>query len=117
MDEETQATAKLILGEIARAKQYSKMPQPHDLFLSAETIISGMAYLVGPMLDFENAYKAQIVGYIDDGFSHNKAETKAQMGEAYKNYRKLKYVYDLGEMQTQMLKRFHSVLQDDYKRS
>lgn len=117
MDEDTEKTAKVILAEIASAKGYVKLPQPHELFVSAETILSGMAYLIGPLLDAETSYRQQIATFMEEGDSNAKAVAKAQAKDHYKIFRKLKYVYDLGEAQTQMLKKFHGVLQEDYKRS
>lgn len=117
MDTRVEQTAKLILSEIAKARAYSDVPEPHDLFLSAETIISGLASLIGPMMSLETAYRQAIVNYMDEGDSHAKAEAKAKAGVAYAEYKKLDYVMKLAEAQTQLIKKFAQDLQMERRRS
>lgn len=110
-------TAKLILAEVASAKGFTEARNIGAVFLSAETIISGLAYLVGPMLDAEQVYRQKRLSYINDGMTAAAAEAHAKATDEYKYWRKLEHVYDLGEQQTQLLKKFGPLLEAEYKRS
>jgi hypothetical protein len=66
---ETSQTAKIVLAEVARAKGFSETQQLNEIFLSSETIISGLAYLLSPRLEAEQAYRKLITAGIDGGMS------------------------------------------------
>jgi|ERR1051326_216373 hypothetical protein len=110
-------TAKLVLTEVARAKQFTQTGQLNEIFLSAESIVSGLAYLLSPMLDAEQAYRKLRQGYINDGMTAAAAEAHAKASDEYKFWRKLEGVYDLGEQQINLLKKFGPLLENEYKRS
>src|SRR5436190_11278482 len=99
-------TAKLILGEVARAKYFSETQQIGEIFLSAETIISGLAYLLSAKLEAEQAYRIKRQSHINEGMTAAAAEAHAKATNEYIRWRKLEGVYDLGEQQIQLLKKF-----------
>ncbi len=117
MNNETKDTAKLILAEIAKARNYSELPTPHDLFISSEAIISGMAYLIGPLMDAETAYRSKVDGFIGEKMSAAAAEAKAKAGIEYAEWKKLERTYNLAEQQLMILKKFKDDLQMEFKRS
>src|SRR4051794_29283201 len=92
-------TAKVILSEVARAKQFTEAKQVGDIFLSAETIVSGLAYLLGAKLDAEQAYRIKRQSFINDGMTAAAAEAHAKATNEYILWRKLEGVYELGEAQ------------------
>jgi hypothetical protein len=87
-----------------------------EIFLSAETIVSGLAYLLGAKLDAEQAYRIKRQSFINDGMTAA-AEAHAKATPEYIFWRKLEGVYDLGEQQIQLLKKFGPLLEAEYKRS
>jgi hypothetical protein len=109
--------AKVVLGEVARAKQFTETKQVGDIFLSAETIISGLAYLLGAKLDAEQAYRIKRQTNISLGMSAAAAEATAKATDQYILWRKLEEVYDLGIQQVQLLKKFGPLLEDEYRRA
>src|SRR6266550_5696700 len=109
-------TAKMILGEVARAKQFTQTKQIGEIFLSAETIISGLAYLLSAKLEAEQAYRIKRQSHINDGMTAAAAEAHAKATNEYIHWRKLEGVYDLGEQQIQLLKKFGPLLEAEYKR-
>lgn len=117
MTDDTKKIIQLLLQEISAAKEYSKSPEPHDLFISAETIISSLAYLIGPLMDAETAYRQKIKKYVEEGDSNAKAESRAMAEEEYKNWRKIKMVYELSEEQVKLIKKFGTYLQGEYNRA
>lgn len=110
-------TAKIVLAEVARAKQFTQSQNIGAIFLSSETIISGLAYLLGAKLEAEQAYRIKRVKCINDGMSAAAAETHAKASDEYKAWRKLEGVYELGHEQIMLLKRFGPLLEAEYKRS
>jgi hypothetical protein len=110
-------TAKIVLKEIARAKQFSETKQIGEVFLSAETIVSGLAYLLGAKLDAEQAYRIKRQAFIEGGMTAAAAEASAKATDQYIFWRKLEEVYDLGVQQIQLLKKFGPLLEDEYRRS
>ena len=72
------------------------------------------AYLLGPMLDAEQAYRMKRQSHINDGMT---AEAHAKASNEYIYWRKLEGVYGLGEQQIQLLKKFGPLLEAEYKRS
>lgn len=119
MKKETELTTKTMLAQIAMARDYSQIRDYTSLFADAENIISAMAYLVGPLMDAEQAYRQKVVENMKDESvgSHAKAEALAKAGEEYKEYRKLQYAYDLGQEQIMLIKRFSDKLELEYKRT
>ena len=117
MSPETREIARTVLSVVASSKAYTSLPTSTELFVAAETIISALASLIGPKLDLEQKYRQEIKQYIEEGDSVAKAEVKAKAGDNYKEWRKLENVYELGEMQTQMMKKFKDELQGEYRRS
>lgn len=117
MNEDAREIAKVALAEIASAREYSKNPQPHDLFISAETLVSCLATLISPLMDCETAYRQKIALYVSEGDSNAKAETKARAGQEYKDWKKLQMVYELSQEQILLIKKFGTLLGDEYKRS
>ncbi len=110
-------TAKVVLGEVSRAKQFTETKQIGEIFLSAETIISGLAYLLGAKLDAEQAYRIKRQSHIVDGMTAAAAEVSAKATDEYILWRKLEEVYELGIQQIQLLKKFGPLLEDEYRRT
>jgi hypothetical protein len=115
MDKELHKSATDILAIIANSSRFSENRDFHELFLDAESLISGMAFLIGPVRDLEQKYRQEIVGYMSEGDSHAKAETKAKAGDTYKQYRKLEDVVELAKEQVMLLKKFKGDLETEYK--
>src|SRR5262245_8930961 len=110
-------TAKLVLGEVARAKHFTETKQIGEIFLSSETIVSALAYLTGPMLDAEHVYRLKRQSYIADGMTAAAAEANAKASEEYIYWRKLEMAYELGQEQINILKKFGPLLENEYRRS
>jgi hypothetical protein len=110
-------TAKIVLTEVARAKGFSETQQLNEIFLSSETIISGLAYLLSPRLEAEQAYRKLITAGIDGGMSAAAAEAKAKASDEYVQWKKLEGVYELGQEQINILKKFGPLLNQEYQRS
>jgi hypothetical protein len=110
-------TAKVVLGEVARAKQFTESQQIGEVFLSAETIVSGLAYLLGAKVEAEQQYRIKRLKCINDGMSAAAAEAHAKASDEYVKWQKLEGVYDLGVQQIQLLKKFGPLLEDEYKRT
>ena len=110
-------TAKLVLGEVARAKQFTETKQIGEIFLSAETIISGLAYLLSAKVEAEQAYRIKRQLHINEGMSAAAAEAHAKATDEYAHWQKLEGVYELGVQQIQLLKKFGPLLEDEYKRT
>lgn len=111
--EETQVLVDL-KSQIYSAKRYTEARNPHDLFIDAENIIGNMAYVSGIMLEFEHEYMKLKNGYCEGGDSVARADTKAQASDVYLNYRKMKSLYELGNEQVLLLKKFQSVIEMEY---
>jgi hypothetical protein len=110
-------TAKVVLTEVARAKEFTETKQIGEIFLSAETIVSGLAYLLGAKLDAEKAYRVKRQSFIAQGMTAAAAEAQAKASDEYILRRKLEGVYDLGEQQIMLLKKFGPMLEDEYRRA
>src|SRR5437588_11724523 len=110
-------TAKVVLSEIASAKHFTQTQQIGEIFLSAETIISGLAYLLSAKLEAEQAYRIKRQSHINEGMTAAAAEAHAKATNEYIRWRKLEGVYDLGEQQIQLLKKFGPLLEAEYKRA
>jgi len=109
--------AKAIRDIIGKARSYRGTPDLNELFLDAETIIGSLAYLIGPKIELEAAYRAKVVEYMEAGDSHAKAEAKARASDAYKNWKKVESIYELGHEQVMLLKKFKDDLNSEYKRT
>lgn len=117
MNQEALEEAKIVLSLIAKSKNYSEVKDFNSLFLDAESIISSLAYLIGPLRDQEQEYRSLIVKFTDQGDSHAKAEAKAKASDEYKFFKKLEDVYELAKEQVMILKKFKGDLEAEYKRS
>lgn len=117
MNPEAEETAKIILAEVARAKGWSEPRNPHDLFLSAETIISALAYLVGPTMAAEQTHRRKVQTYIDRGMSVSGAEAKAKSEDEYYTWKKLERACELGQEQIMLLKKFGILMDGEQRRS
>jgi hypothetical protein len=111
------ATVSVVLAEVQSARDYSQPRNVNDLFLSSETIISGLAYLVGPMLDAEQAYRARVQALIDEGASVSGAEARARSEDGYYVWKKIERACELGEQQIMILKKFGTLLESENRRS
>ncbi|HLH93564.1 MAG TPA: hypothetical protein VKW08_00455 [Xanthobacteraceae bacterium] len=110
-------TAKIVLGEVAKAKHFTETGQLNEIFLSAETIISGLAYLLSAKVEAEQQYRLKRVKCLNDGMTAAAAEAHAKASDEYVYWQKLEGVYDLGVQQTQLLKKFGPLLDDEYRRT
>ena len=89
----------------------------HTVFTNAETIISCMAYLNDAVHSLEQRYNQEIISIKDElDTSKAEAEARAKTTDSYKEWRKLKYALDLAEQQLQLLKKFASSLESEFKR-
>jgi len=109
--------AKAIRDVIGKARDYRGVHDFHELFLDAETIIGSLAYLIGPKIELEAAYRKKVVEYMEAGDSHAKAEAKAKALDEYKNWKKVESIYDLGHEQVMLLKKFKEDLNKDWQRT
>ncbi len=118
MTSENIQLAKTILAEISRAKSLTSTNDVHSLFLSSETIISLLASFIGPMIDEESIFKKKIKDYmLEKDFSNAKATAMAEADDEYKNWKKMKYTYELAESQIAILKKFKDDLEKEFKRT
>ena len=113
---EVKETAIALRNEILRSKEITTQADISDVFISAEFIISSLAFLIGPIADMEQAYRKLIAEGIKDG-SHAKAEAMAKASDEYKEWRKYVGLYELGHEQVMLLKKFRDDLQREYQRS
>jgi hypothetical protein len=109
--------AKGLRDLIAEARQYSRTTSPYDIFLTAESIIGTLAYLITPLMEAETAYRQIRATLIAGGESAASAEAKAKATEEYQKWRKLDLLYKLGEEQIKLLKKFQTNIEMEYKRS
>ena len=110
MNEETNKLTTALRDTIGRARSYSGV-DVHEVFLDAESIISALAYLISPKMELETRYRTKIVEYMANGDSAAKAEAKAKAGTEYSEWRKLEQLYDLGNEQIMLLKKFKDGLE------
>ena len=102
---------------IAKARNYSDVTDAHEIFMDAETIIGTLAFLISPIACLEQTYKMMIVEFMEDGDSNAKAKSKAEASDSYRDWKKLKAIYELGEQQLMLLKKFKDDLNSEYARS
>lgn len=117
MNDEVKNQAKEILAIIADAKKYTEVKDFHSLFMDAESIISTLAYLIGPLRDQEQKYRLLVVELKSTGESVSGAEAIAKASDEYKEFKKLEDVYELAQEQIMLLKKFKSDLELEYKHS
>ncbi len=116
MNDATQ-TAKDILAEVGMAKKWTEIKNMDELFFSAETLISNLAFLVGPLMDAESKYRQKVQKYVSEDMSVAGAETKAKSEEEYLYWKKLQYAYELANSQIMLIKKFAQYLKEEYNRS
>ena len=104
MKEDYKDTARFLLGEIANAKNLVSKNDIHGIFISAENIISSLAYLITPLAELEQAYRIEALPKEEE--SQAKAEARAKAGDIYKEWRKLVNLMDLAKEQLMILKKF-----------
>jgi len=109
-------TYTILQEELTRAKDYSQAGDFNSLFLGAETINAALAYLTDALIRYEQAYRLTILKFQEKGDSHAKAENKAKTLVEYQRYRKLSLIYERGEEQIKIIKKFRDVLGEEYKR-
>lgn len=116
MNEEIQQLALDLRSEIGRAKELTSDTSFHEIFMSAETIIGILAYLISPIALLEQRYRTKIVEYMDEGDSHAKAEARAKAGDEYMEWRKYAGLVEIGNQQVLLLKKFRDLLAQEYDR-
>lgn len=117
MDKEVKHTAQDLLSIIVKSKKYTELNDFHSLFMDAESIVSGLAFLIGPLREQEQRYRMLLVKHMNDGDSHAKAEAKAKASPEYMAFRKIEDVVELAKEQIMLLKKFKGDLELEYKRS
>ena len=115
LSNETRDVCVLIRDELKM--DFSRPQSLHVIFTSAETLIAALASLTSPLIELESAYHNDVRGYIEDGKSATAAEALAKAGEAYKDWKKVKMIYELAQEQIMLLKKFHSAIEDEYART
>lgn len=116
-EKDIKETAILLRDEIAKAQQITTDTDIHSVFLSAETIVSCLSYLISPIADMEQKYRTRIVVFMESGDSHAAAEAKAKAENEYKDWRKYSALYDLGHEQIMLLKAFGKNQNLEFKRN
>lgn len=109
--------AKDILREVAHAKNFSTTTDVNEIFSSAEMLIGSLAYLTGPIVEAESAYRNLVVSYLDKEMSHAEAEARSKASEEYKKWKKLESVKELAEHQINLLKKFQVDLGKEWTRT
>lgn len=102
-------TAKFLLSEIASAKNLISNSDMNGVFMSAENLISSLAYLITPLAELEQAYRKEAMTQ-DDKESQVKAEARAKASDTYKEWRKLDNLINLSHEQVMLLKKFRDDL-------
>jgi hypothetical protein len=115
-EQEIKETAIMLRNEIAKAQQLTNDVDLHTIFLSAETIVSCLSYLISPIADMEQRYRLLVVGYMEKGDSNAAADAKAKASDEYKDWKKYTNLYELSEQQINVLKKFKDDLSKEYKR-
>ena len=109
MEKDIKETSIMLRNEIAKAGQLASDVDIHEVFLSAETIISCLAYLISPIAEMEQRYRQKVMDAMLSG-SNAKAEAHGKASEEYKEWRKHAALYKLGHEQILLLKRFRTDL-------
>lgn len=108
-------TAITLRDEIAKAQELTSDVDIHAVFLSAETIVSCLSYLISPIAEMEQRYRKLAIPAQEE--SNAAAEARAKASDEYKEWRKYSALYDLGGEQIAVLKKFKDGLQMEYKRA
>ncbi len=109
MDEQDiKKTALMLRDEIARASQLTSDVDLNEIFLSAETIVSCLSYLISPIADMEQKYRLLAIPGADE--SNAAAEAIAKASNEYKEWKKYSALYELGHEQIMLLKKFREDL-------
>lgn len=117
MNEEIKTECKKLRDEIGFGKTLLETNDINGMFLSLETIISYLAYMISPMTELENKYRVLKAKFIEEGDSDAKAETKAKASVEYVDWKKVERLYELGHEQAMALKKFKDVAQGEYRRN
>lgn len=110
-EQDIKETAVMLRNEIGKAQELTSDVDLHTVFLSAETIISCLSYLISPIAEMEQKYRAMVVGEMSKpDTSVAKAEAVSKASDEYKNWRKHLMLYELGHEQVLLLKKFRDDL-------
>lgn len=112
--DEIKQTAIMLRDEIAKAQELTSDTDIHTVFLSAETIISCLSYLISPIAEMEQKYRMLCIAKEDE--SHAAAEARAKASNEYKEWRKYSALYELGHEQIMLLKKFREDLSRERSR-
>lgn len=113
----TDEYAKEVLRMVHNSKELASKQDFHSLFLDVEGIISTLAFLAGPRVEREHAYRLLVVQFIDQGKSKAEAEARGKASQEYVAWQKLEYVCKLADEQIKILKKFKDDLQQEWDRS
>lgn len=114
-DKEIIETAKVLLANIADAQKFSNPFNANQLFIISENLLSCLAYLVGPLMDAESAYRGKTAEFMAQGDSASAAEIKSKASEEYKKWKKLDYACELAQEQIMLLKKFADKMEFESK--
>jgi len=117
MNKITEKITQQALGLLAKARDYKTIPEASTAFMEAENFIGCMAYLTGEVSNLEQLYRIQIVQGLDDGKSNAESEARAKASDQYKEWQKIKNLYELLGEQIKIIKKFQGRLDDEYESS
>lgn len=112
-EQDIKQMALMLRDEIARAQKLTNDVDIHEVFLSAETIVSCLSYLISPIADMEQKYRRLSVPSEEE--SNAAAEAKAKASDEYKEWRKYSALYELGHQQILVLKAFSKNVNLEFK--
>lgn len=115
MTPEVKENLVAILTEIANAKNFTTNTDIGTVFMSAEAIISTLAYLIGPIAEMEQTYRRLSVPKENESVAM--ADVKAKASDEYKEWKKARETIELAHAHIQVLKRFKEDLTKEYERS
>mgnify|MGYP001604973145 CR=1 FL=1 len=113
--EDIKNASKELVNEIAKANQITSDTDVHEVFLSAERIISWLAYLISPIADMEQEYRIKAIP--TEKQSNANAEAIAKASDEYKKWRKYTALYELAQEQIMLLKKFKENLELERQRT
>lgn len=116
MNKEIEQLAIDLRNTIGEARKFTDSTHFNDIFISAETIIGTLAYLISPIMLLEQKYRELVVSMMAEGDSHAKAEAKAKASTEYVEWKKYQMLYELGHEQVMLLKKFKDKLTDEFNR-
>lgn len=117
MNPEITQLALELRTNIGKSREITDTTSFNEIFILAEQIVGTLAYLISPIALLEQRYRQKVVEYMAEGDSATKAQSRAKATDEYVEYIKYKALYDLGGEQVKLLKKFHSNLTEEYKRS